>query len=167
MFLLLIIFSSFAVQATTSSCETARVQSEASFRHRHDLKARQQAELDLKHALESCASSAGHSRLERRLQTVQEEIATTHLQIALFYPHADGVGLLKGALSHLRIIDQNYPNFSRMDRVLFLLGDYSDRTGDAHDAANYFRRVIARYPRNACAAEARKRLAQLTANGET
>jgi TolA-binding protein len=54
-----------------------------------------------------------------------------------------------------------------MDHVLFLLGDYSDRNGDAHDAANYFRRVIARHPRNAYAAEARKRLAQLIANGET
>jgi outer membrane protein assembly factor BamD (BamD/ComL family) len=167
MFLLVIIFCALAGQAGTPTCDGARVQAEASFRQRHDLKTRQQAELDLKRALESCTSSDVHSRLGRRLRTVQEEIAMTHLQIALFYPHADGVGLLKAALSHLRIVDQDYPNFSRMDRVLFLLGDYSDRNGDAHDAANYFRRVIARYPRNIYAAEARKRLAQLTANGET
>jgi hypothetical protein len=167
MFLFLIIFGAIASQASTPSCETARVQAETSFRLRHDLKTRQQAELDHRRALESCASSVSRARLGRRLRTVQEEIALTHLQIALFLPRADGVGLLKGALSHLRTIDQDYPNFSRMDRVLFLLGDYSDRNGATNDAANYFRRVIARYPRNAYAAQARKRLAQLTANGET
>ena len=110
-----------------STCWMARSQAESSFRRRNNLKTRQQAEGDLKRVLESCVSSASTPRLERRLRTVQEEIAMTHLQIALFYPRADGVGLLEGALSHLRIVDEQYPNFSQMDRVVFLLGDYSDR----------------------------------------
>ncbi len=153
--------------AQGSTCVMARFQAESSFRRRNNLKTRQQAEGDLKRALESCVSSASAPRLERRLRTVQEEIGMTHLQIALFYPHADGVGLLKGALSHLRIVDEQYPNFSQTDRVLFLLGDFSDRNGDADDAVKYFRRVIATYPRSSYAAEARKRLMELTANGET
>jgi outer membrane protein assembly factor BamD (BamD/ComL family) len=167
MFLTLIILGAIAAQSSPPTCEAARTQAETSFRQRSNLKTRQQAEVDLKRALEPCASSAAQSQLKRRLRTVQEEIAATHLQIAMFYPRADGVGLLKGALSHLRIIDENYSKFSRMDHVLFLLGDFSDRSGATHDAANYFRRVIARYPRNAYAAQARKRLAQLAANGET
>ena len=171
MFLFLIPLALFALtppQSTNSStCEAARAQAESSYRQRNSLKTRQRAEINLNHALELCVSNPVHLRLDRRLRIVQEEIAFTHLQIALFYPRADGVGLLKGALSHLRLVDENYPNFSQFDRVLFLLGDYSDRNGDARDAAIYFRRLIANYPRSSYVAEARKRLAGLSANGET
>ena len=173
MFLFLIQFALAAAVApqgeTTQgpTCEAARSQAESSFRRRNNLKTRQQVEADLKRAVESCTSAAAVSRLERRLRTVQEEIAMTHLQIALFYPHADGVGLLKAALMHLRIVDADYRNFSQMDHVIFLLGDYSDRNGDANDAVKYFRRVIETYPRSSYAREARKRLAILAAKGET
>ena len=173
MFLLLIQFVLFAAVAAppnatqSATCDTARSRAESSFRQRNNLKTRQQAELNLKRALESCVSTPVRPRLERRLRRVQEEIALTHLQIALFYRRADGVGLLKGALSRLRVVDENYPNFSQMDYVLFLLGDFSDQNGNAQDAANYLRRLIANYPRSSYAETARKKLAELVANGET
>ena len=171
MFLLVIHLALFAVampQAGVSpTCELSRVQAESSFRQRNDLKTRQQAEADLQRALEACATEPVHPRLERRLRIVQDEIATTHLQIALWLPHADGVGLLKGALYHLRIINETYSNYSHTDRVLFLLGDYSDRNGDAQDATKYFQRLIATFPLSSYAMPARERLAKLSAGGET
>jgi outer membrane protein assembly factor BamD (BamD/ComL family) len=171
MFLLvikLIILTAVSVPTATSQASTCDSeilsQAESSFRNRNQsLKVHQQAEVDIKHAIESCPSK----RLERRLRIVQEELAMTDLQLATFYLHADGVGQLKAAIYRLKMIDDNYPRFSQMDRVVFMLGDLSDRNGSAHDAANYFRRVVANYPRSPYAPHARKRLAELAANGET
>jgi hypothetical protein len=170
MFLSLLILGAMATQvaaAQPSTCEQARSLADASFRQRTNLKTRQQSEGDLKVALQQCTSATVRSRLDRRLRTVQEEIALTHLAIAEVLPHADGIGLTTSALSRLLLIERDYPNFSRMDRVLFLMGDYSDRLGNAPDAANYFRRLIADYPRSSFTEQARKRLADLAPKGET
>src|ERR1043165_176753 len=99
---------------------------DSSFRRRdkrRGLRTLEQAQADINDVLESCPLVRGRSRFERRLQIVHEEIALVNLQLADFYLHA---GLEKGALARLIMIDEHYPRFSQMDRVVFLLGDLSD-----------------------------------------
>ena len=85
----------------------------------------------------------------------------THLFIAEFYLHHSSGQVLEAALSRLRRIDDNYRNFSKMDRVLFMLGDLNDKAGNDAKAVSYFQRLIADYQRSSYAVQARKRLAEV------
>lgn len=134
-------------------------QAESSFRHRKDsLKALEEAERDLNTLLRSCPLTAGNTGVEKRLRLVQEEAAQANVYIALYYLRADGSGLLQGALSRLKRVDERYPRFSKRDYVLYLLADLSEKNGSQDEAVNYCRRLMAEYPRSIYARRARKRL---------
>ena len=159
--MLVVVFARQTSGATKLDCQSLRSKADSSYRKRSDLKTRQRAEIDLKGALEECALSEP-SKLERRLRTVQEEIAMTQLLVAEFYLKYSNGQVVKAALSRLQRIDNNYRNFSQMDRVLFMLGDLSDKDGTDDNAVRYFQRLIADYPRSSYAVQARERLAALS-----
>ena len=139
-------------------------QAESSFRERRDpsrrpgFKGLERAETDIEHLLRICPLTPEHVLFEERLQIVHEEMALHNMSIALLYLNADGIGLLKGALSRLREVDERYPHFSRRDYVLYMLADLSERTGSRDDAVKYYRTLISDYPRSIYARRARKQL---------
>ena len=128
-----IAFESSAAQKIdqTEVCSRAGVkQVEKAFRKRRESReARTKAESALRNLLASCPTIADREKIQRKLDTVEEENAQFHLWIALFYLSADGEGRTKGALYRLKRIYDEYPHFSKRAEVLYMLGDLNARVG--------------------------------------
>ncbi|HEY0724081.1 MAG TPA: tetratricopeptide repeat protein [Pyrinomonadaceae bacterium] len=123
-------------------------------------KALREAEQALALLLQSCPSNPRRDKFQTQLKLVQEESAQFHLQMAQFYlsGRVDGRGLMQGALSRLKRIYDEYPNFSRRDEALYMLADVSAQIGNEEEAARYFRSLITEFPESKYAKLARQRL---------
>jgi TolA-binding protein len=109
-----------------------------------ELNAAQRAEQQLKKILELYPNTSLRNQIEDDLSQVQEILGLQDLQFANFYLNR-GHGM-KGAESRLQKIIKEYPNFSRMDEVLLLLGKAYLIDERAEDAANYFWKLVCRFP---------------------
>lgn len=104
-----------------------------------------------------------------------ERQSTHSLEVARFYfykrkPSKDDKGgherLRKAVESRLQeIIDLN-PTFGKMDEVFFLLGEVNLRGGDTEDAAKHFGKVLKEFPDSQFAADSRKRISEIDAQGK-
>jgi outer membrane protein assembly factor BamD (BamD/ComL family) len=102
------------------------------------------AEQQLKKILQLYPKTLLRDRVEENLFQVGEILGLRSLQIAQFYlGHGHG---MKGAQSRLKKIIQEYPNFSRMDEVLLLLGKAYLADEQPEAAANYFWKLVCQYP---------------------
>ena len=128
-------------------------------KERKDLVARR-AEKLLKIILELYTSTNLREQVVTKLSRVQEYLGMFHLQIARFYSNP---GITKGMESHLLTITREYPNFSRMDEVLLLLGKVYVKWKQTKDAINYLRRLVCNYPSSKYVGEAFERLKQMGA----
>lgn len=93
------------------------------------------------------------------------EIAAKHnLEVARWY-------LIKrkayeGARDRLQEIIDTHPDFSRMDEVLFLMGEAHVKLGKNEKAADYYGKLLKSYPDSEFAKKARERLDELKAGPE-
>ncbi|HEX8845712.1 MAG TPA: outer membrane protein assembly factor BamD [Pyrinomonadaceae bacterium] len=105
------------------------------------------AEKLLKDILRLYPDTPHHGWVEDNLAQVQENLAEHNLLVANFYVNrAARAGAAKGAQSRLLEIVREYPNFSRMDEVLFFLGEVSLIDGRSEDASGYFWKLVCKYP---------------------
>jgi DNA uptake lipoprotein len=105
-----------------------------------------EAEEVLRTLIQSCPKSSRRTEFQKKLETVEEESAEFHLGVANFYLHADGRGLVQGALSRLKRIYDGYPHYSRRDLVLYMLGDLNQSVGDTEAAEKYYRSLTTEFP---------------------
>jgi TolA-binding protein len=92
----------------------------------------------------------------------QETAANHNLQVARYY-------FLKrkayqGARDRLREIMDTYPEFSRLDEVLFLLGESDFKLGKKDEAAKALSRLVKEFPDSEFYKKGKERLTELQEN---
>jgi outer membrane protein assembly factor BamD (BamD/ComL family) len=105
------------------------------------------AERQLSEVVRLCPETPGAFQAKDQLRVVHEELADHSLSIALFYldKFRSGKGGKAGALSRLKFIIERYPQYSKLDRVLFLLGALSMNDNNLEEAERYYQRLIEAY----------------------
>jgi outer membrane protein assembly factor BamD (BamD/ComL family) len=95
-----------------------------------------------------CSETPGAFQAKDRLRVVHEELADSNLPIALFYldKFHSGKSGKAAALGWLKLIIERYPQYSKLDRVLFLLGALSMNDNNQEEAERYYQRLIEAYP---------------------
>jgi outer membrane protein assembly factor BamD (BamD/ComL family) len=72
----------------------------------------------------------------------------------------------EGARDRLQEIIDTYPEFSRMDEVLFLMGELHLKLGKSERAAEYYSKLLKAYPESEFAKKARTRVDELKVEPE-
>jgi tetratricopeptide (TPR) repeat protein len=72
----------------------------------------------------------------------------------------------EGARDRLQEIIDTYPEFSRMDEVLFLMGELHLKLGKSEKAAEYYSKLLKAYPESEFAKKARTRVDELKVEPE-
>ena len=70
----------------------------------------------------------------------------------------------EGARDRLQEIIETYPDFSRMDEVVFLMGEVHLKLGKSEQAADYYNKLLKDYPASEFAKKGRARLDELKVN---
>jgi TolA-binding protein len=137
-------------QSTASECtEESFEQAERSFKRRkfssNNLVS---AEQQLSKVVRLCKEQPGGFQAEDHLRVVHEDLADHNLYIALFYlgKFFEGKSGKAGALGRLKNIVEKYPEYSKLDQVLFLLGELNMKDRNFDEAASYYQRLIEAYP---------------------
>ena len=106
------------------------------------------AERDLKTALGICSTDDAAPLLKEQLRVTQEERAESSLQVAKFYlrPSLDGKIRKNAALPRLKDIRERYPEYSKLDEVIWLLGNLTFEEKDIDEAAKYYQQLIKDFP---------------------
>jgi outer membrane protein assembly factor BamD (BamD/ComL family) len=121
------------------------------------------AERYLTEVVRVCADTVAIFEAQDNLRVVHEELADHSLSIALFYlgRFYDGKGGTAGARSRLKSIIEKWPEYSKLDQVLFLLGKITTNDRNFDEAGDYYQRLISTYPGSQYAAEASMRLSAI------
>lgn len=98
-----------------------------------------------------------------KIKECEERLAEHILGIGIHYYK---VYALKGAVARLQEILTEYPNFSRMDRVYFYLGDSFYRWQLPEEAIPYYRKLITDYPESRFTKKAIKRMEEIEKSNE-
>jgi outer membrane protein assembly factor BamD len=88
----------------------------------------------------------------------EEKLAEDTFQIGKLYYTTKAY---KGATSRLLELLNNYPNYSKMDRVYFYLGDSYYRWKKIDEAVPYFTKLISDFPKSKYAKKAIKRMKEI------
>lgn len=121
------------------------------------------AERQLSEVVRLCNETPAVLQAEDHLRVVHEEMAAHSLSTALFYLEKfhNGKGGKAAALSRLQTIIERYPQYSRLDQVLFLLGNMNMNDGNLDEATSYYQRIIRAYPTSQYAGEASMQLSAI------
>jgi len=93
------------------------------------------------------------------------EISARHnLEVARWYVTKRKA--YEGARDRLQEIIDTYPDFSRMDEVVFLMGELHLKLGKTEKAADYYSKLLKAYPDSEFAKKARARLDELKVEPE-
>ena len=88
-----------------------------------------------------------------------EKMANHNLEIADFYFSKKKA--YSGARDRLLEVATTYPEYTKIDRVYFLLAEIYAKTGDPAKAREYFQLLLDERPHSELAERARRRLAEL------
>ena len=119
------------------------------------------AEQRLKALLQQFPNTALRPDAQVRLTEVQENLGMHTFQVGNFYMDRYERGVApnpKGAQSRYREVVEKYPNFSRMDRVLYLLANTYVAEEEPDEAAKYFQQLARNYPNSEYAEKAHEQL---------
>lgn len=126
-----------------------------------DVSRARKAEQRLKALLQQYPQTSLRPAVEQRLIEVQENLAMHNMKIGEFYLNwkykTKGSGL-KGAQSRFLENVEKYPNFSQLDRNLFLLGYTFQEEEEPDEAAKYYQRVVRDFPNSEYAIKAKEQL---------
>jgi outer membrane protein assembly factor BamD len=119
------------------------------------------AEQRLKALLQQFPQTALRPEVEVRLRETQELLGMHSFTIGNFYYDRYLRGVApnpKGAQSRYREVVEKFPNFSRLDKALYLLGVTYVQEEEPDEAVKYFQRILRDYPSSEFAEEAREQL---------
>ena len=114
--------------------------------------------------LKYCPDVVVIPEIKQRISVLDEEAAEHSFYIANYYfnrykEHGSG---LKGAQSRFGEIVERYPNYSKIDAVLFFLAETYLMDADKKSATGCYQRLLAEHPNSDHAYEARMRIQELT-----
>ncbi len=98
-------------------------------------------------------------RIEQPRDPALEMTAKHNLEVARYYITKRKA--YKGALDRLLEITDTYPDFSRMDEVLLLIGEANLKLDKPDDAANAFKKLLKDFRDSELAQKARERLEEM------
>jgi outer membrane protein assembly factor BamD (BamD/ComL family) len=110
-------------------------------------------------AIARAQSGAVRGRAEALRDEQKEILAKHNLEVARYY--FERRKAYEGARDRLQEIIDTYPEFSRMDEVLYLMGEIHIRLGKREEAARYYKKLLEEYPKSERAKRARARLSEL------
>ncbi|MFN2482661.1 MAG: outer membrane protein assembly factor BamD [Pyrinomonadaceae bacterium] len=96
-----------------------------------------------------------------RLNEVQENLGMHTFNVGNFYYDRYLRGVApnpKGAQSRYREVVEKYPNFSRLDKALYLLAETYVQEEQPDEAAKYFQRILREFPQSEFAEKASEQL---------
>ena len=115
----------------------------------------------------SVALAQGPARgpLEPARDEVMEMTAKHNLTVARWY--LEKRKAYDGARDRLQEIMDTYAEFSRMDEVLFLMGEVNYKLNKPEKAGEFYNKMLKAYPSSEFAKKVRERLVELKINPET
>jgi tetratricopeptide (TPR) repeat protein len=105
------------------------------------------------------AQGPARGRIEPPRDPVLEVQAKHNLEVARWYLTKRKA--YEGARDRLKEIMETYPDFSRMDEVLYLLGETHVKMGKNDVAVDYYDKLLKDYPASEFVKKARARLDEL------
>ncbi len=113
-----------------------------------DITHARKAEQRLKVMLQQCQKSSLRPDAELRLRETQDSLAMHNFYIAEFYRgHVENnKGGLRGEQDRLKEIVEKYPNFCRMDEVLFRYAWTYQQQEEPDEAAKLYQQLVRDYP---------------------
>ena len=111
------------------------------------------------------AQGPGRGRLEGVRDPELEITAKHNLEVARWYLTKRKA--YEGARDRLKEIIETYPDFSRMDEVLYLMGEAHLNLGETKTAANYYRKMLEDYPSSEFAKKTQERLEKLKSDPDS
>lgn len=128
------------------------------YARRPDSETAESIERQLKSIRQTYPNTLRRDWVEEKLGQIQEALGEHSLRLAGFY-FARGHTLM-AAETRLQQIIREYPKFSRMDEAMLLLGKVYLANGQLKDGANYFWKLICRFPTSRSVNEAFEQLYQ-------
>jgi outer membrane protein assembly factor BamD len=119
------------------------------------------AEQRLRALLQQFPESTLRPDVQIRLNEVQENLAMHTFSVGNFYYDRYLRGVApnpKGAQSRYREAVEKYPNFSRLDKALYLLAETYVQEEQPDEAAKYFQRILREFPQSEFAEKAGEEL---------
>lgn len=159
--ILLCVSASTTFSQRTSECSAERfVEAEKAFRERKIRNTQSRVERTIVELLENCSNAETAPGLTKKLVIVREERAEKNFLIAKYYfdKHKQSGSGLKGAQVRLRLIVDEFPDYSRMDKVLFFLAETYLIQDAQVEAEIYLRKLVEAYPNSEVSAEAQQKL---------
>jgi outer membrane protein assembly factor BamD len=106
------------------------------------------AEQRLKALMQQYPQTKLRPEVEERLRQVQDNLGDHNFSIATFYRdrYNGKKGGLKGAQDRLKEIVEKYPNYCRMDEVLYLYAWTFTVEEEPDEAAKYYQQLVRDYP---------------------
>ena len=111
------------------------------------------------------AQGPGRGRLEGVRDPELEITAKHNLEVARWYLTKRKA--YEGARDRLKEIIETYPDFSRMDEVLYLMGEAHLNLGETKMAVNYYKKMLEDYPSSEFAKKTQERLDKLKAESDS
>lgn len=109
------------------------------------------------------AQGPAGGRIEPPRDSVMEIEAKHSLDVARWYLTKRKA--YEGARDRLQEILDTYPEFSRIDEVLFLLGEAHLKLGKTEQASEFYNKLVDKYPGSSHAKKARERLEETKSAG--
>jgi outer membrane protein assembly factor BamD len=110
---------------------------------------------EFKKVLTNYPTSEEAKDAQEKILECEERLAEHTFQIGLLYYKMKSY---RASVKRLADILINFPNFSRMDKVYFYLGDSFFKGKDYANATSHFTKLISDYPQSKFAKKAKKRL---------
>ncbi len=112
----------------------------------------------------SFAQGAAKGKIEPERDTVLELQSQHNLDVARYYiTKRKGY---EGGISRLQEIIDTHAHFSRMDEVLYLLGEAHVKLKKPEEAGNFYSRLLKDYPESEFIKKAKEQLEKLKINKE-
>jgi outer membrane protein assembly factor BamD len=93
-----------------------------------------------------------------KIKVCEEQLAEHTLSIGELYYSRKAY---KAAISRLKDILANYPSYSKLDKIFFLLGDSYYKANQAEESIPYFTKLISDYPQSKFAELAQERMEEI------
>jgi outer membrane protein assembly factor BamD len=128
------------------------------------------AEQRLRALLQQFPESSLRPEVQIRLNEVQENLAMHTFSVGNFYYDRYLRGVApnpKGAQSRYREVVEKFPNFSRLDKALYLLAVTYVQEEEPDEAVKYFQRILREFPNSEFAEKAGEQLDAIGADKPT
>ena len=110
-------------------------------------------------ATAAAAQGPASGPVEPARDQTKEMAAKHNLDVARYYLTKRKA--YDGARDRLQEIIETYPDFSRMDEVVFLMGEAHSKLGKTETAVDYYNKLLKTYPDSELVKKARERLERL------